>query len=845
MKNDIEYIETIQVALPLPVKKLFDYGVPPDTLPADTAGKRALVPFGKRVLTGYITGSGKTKSTERLKQVIEILDDEPAFGPKMLEFTGWLSEYYFCSWGEALKAAIPSGMSPKSVVRVLISPEVSENTIHTLESRSPKSAEILRILSRSADFVTVAYLETVLKTGSISAQLASLQKKGYITIEKSISSETKKLIMKAAKIPEEIISNEKRLNEILNELDSTNVKASVIFSSIYLSMQKSGRPCFVASLLRDTGLKRHNLNVLTKKNYIELYDAEADRSLIEDSSESLISRDESKLVMNGEQEKAFKSISAALQESVYKAFLLHGITGSGKTFVYINAISKALSLGKSVIILVPEISLTPQLIERFRNAFGDNIAVIHSRMSHGERYDSWQAAREGKVKIVLGARSAIFAPVNDLGLIIVDEEHEPSYKQDSPAPRYHARDAAAALARIHDAAVVFGSATPSVESMYNAESGKYTLLKLEKRADNATLPEIIITDLKEARKNKTMSGLFSNELLISISEKANKGEGVLIFRNRRGFSSFLECPDCGFVPECVHCSVSLTYHKTKNHLRCHYCGYTKDIPKICPECGGTEFALPGAGTQKIEEELRLELSKRGHEPSIYRMDLDTTRGKDSHSKILQRFANGEIDILVGTQMIAKGLDFDRVTLVGVVDPDQQMFLPDFRASERAFQLLTQVAGRAGRNSEKPGKVIIQTSHPESDVIKYAKQNSYYEFYAKELEYRLNAEYPPFTRIAAIEFSGKDKTKVDALANDFRKSIPSQKQYYEILGPVEPTVNKLRDYFRKLIVFKNFKKSDPNGRKLRAAIEEAMAGTLKYQNSNNLRITIDIDAYYNL
>lgn len=845
MKNNIQITDTIQVALPLPLKKQFDYAVPPDTNPVELIGKRALVPFGKRVLTGFITGAGTAENHEGLRQVVEILDDLPAFDSKMLEFTKWMSEYYYCSWGETLKAAIPAGMSPKSVVKVIINPEISDEIVSSLENKSPRSAELLRILERSADFVTVAYLESILKTDSITAQLNLLQKKGMISIEKSMSTETKRLVLKAARIPGYIFDSESNTKEILNELDRTNVKASVLFSSVYLFQKNNHNPYFITSLLKDTGLKRHSLNILIKKNYLEIYEAEADRSQAEDYTEQLITKDESQLVLNTEQDTAFKSIESALFSKSYKAFLLHGITGSGKTLVYINAIKKALELGMSCIILVPEISLTPQLIERFRNAFGNNVAVIHSRMSQGERYDSWQSIKEGKVKIVLGARSAIFAPISNLGLIIVDEEHEPSYKQDAPAPRYHARDAAAALAKINGATVVFGSATPSVESMYNAETGKYTLLKIEERADNAALPVIKIVDLRFARKEKKMSGVFSNDLLEQIIEKTSKGEGVLLFRNRRGFSSYLECDDCGYIPQCAHCSVSLTYHKVKNHLRCHYCGYTIDIPELCPECGGNEFAQPGSGTQKIEEELKNELLKRGYEPSIFRMDLDSTRTKDSHRKILQKFASGAIDILVGTQMIAKGLDFERVTLVGVIDSDIQLFLPDFRASERTYQLLTQVSGRAGRSGKKPGTVIIQTSHPDNDAIQCTIRNSYYEFYKKELEYRINAGYPPSSRITAIEISGRDRDKVARLSLDLMNSIPRRIRFYEILGPVEPTLNKLRDYYRKLIIIKNFKASDPNGRQLRAALDDGLASIAKSGISKSAGITVDIDAYYTL
>ncbi len=845
MKNDKQIIDIIQVALPLPVRRQFDYtvpqGIPAERLP----GCRVLVPFGKRILTGYITATGKAEATGKHKPIVELLDDEPAFSEEMLSFTKWMGEYYMCSWGEVLKAALPSGMSPKSVIRVNINPDVRGEMIDSLERTAPKSAEILKILFNSADFVTVGYLESLMKTDSIAAQLELLRRRGMIEIEKTILKDASVAWAKAARIGEALREDEQKIREILRELDNKNIHASIMLSTIYLHENSSPEPMFLTELLKNTGLKRHTLNSLVKKGFVEIYEAEKDRSKIIDSGESLISGDESGLVLNEEQQAAVDSVGSAVGTGKYKAFLMHGVTGSGKTLVYINAIRKALSAGLSSILTVPEISLTPQLIDRFSAAFDGRIAVIHSRMTQGERYDSWKAVREGRVQVVIGARSAVFSPAMNLGLIIVDEEHEPSYKQDAPAPRYNARDAAVARASLGNAVVVLGSATPSIESMYNAENGKYTLLKLTRRADGASMPAVRIVDTAAARKYKRMSGSFSEDLIEAIIDRINRKEGVILFRNRRGFSSFLECDDCAYIPKCIHCSVSLTYHKVKNQLRCHQCGYTIGTVGICPECGGTSFIQSGSGTQKIEEELKEALAAKGYKPSIFRMDLDTTSGKNSHRKILHKFSSGIIDILVGTQMIAKGLDFDRVTLVGVIDSDNQMFIPDFRAYERTFQLLTQVSGRAGRKSDKPGQVIIQTSHPDADPIVFTVNNSYNDFYKKELNTRRSAGYPPFSRYVVIEFKGKNQDKVNAMANNFAGYIVGRRQFYDVLGPVEPVISKLRDYYRKTIIIKNFKDRDPNGRQLRLTLEDALMQFAKNNTGKSDTVTIDIDSVFRL
>jgi len=478
--------------------------------------------------------------------------------------------------------------------------------------------------------------------------------------------------------------------------------------------------------------------------------------------------------------------------------------------------------------------------------------VMHSHKSAGERFDAWQMARRGKIRIVIGARSAIFAPLPNLGVIIVDEEHEPSYKQDDPAPRYNARDCAIVRGTVENAVVVLGSATPSLETMFNALSGKYHLLEITGRADGAKMPTIQVVDVLLRRKQGKMQGVFSEDLLKAIVERVQRREGVILFQNRRGFASRFECLDCGHIPMCPNCSVPLTYHKFRDQLRCHYCGHSHAAEKACTNCGSVSIKEIGSGTQRIEEDLQEELGKaletylRQHDGEkraieIQRMDLDTTSKKGSHTQMLTRFAKGEIDILLGTQMVAKGLDFARVTLVGVINADMQMYLPDFRASERTFQLLTQVAGRAGRSSDFHGEVIIQTAHPKHQTIVAATLGSYELFYNDELQYRREAHYPPFSRFVMIEFSGKDEPVVNMQAQHFAYFIPHEHKAFTRLGPAPPSIARLRGQYRRIVVLKNHREHDPSGKIMRSAILHAYQLYNQKYPSSAVRITIDVDA----
>jgi primosomal protein N' (replication factor Y) len=561
------------------------------------------------------------------------------------------------------------------------------------------------------------------------------------------------------------------------------------------------------------------------------------------------------VTLNSAQLAALEAIKSALDSGRYQSFLLHGVTGSGKTEVYIEALRHSLGRGKTAMVLVPEISLTPQTVRRFRAHFKNQVAVMHSRMSAGERYDAWRMARDGKVQIIIGPRSAVFAPLQNLGLIVVDEEHEASYKQFDASPRYNARDVAIVRASLTGAAVVLGSATPSVESYHNALQGKYKLLELPDRVDHARLPTVKIVDMTQERREvlgklraelraegkafpkqmpqSSISRLLENQIL----DRLKKDEGVILLQNRRGFSHVVECFECGFVERCENCDVTMTYHSVKKQLRCHYCGTVKKPPVQCPSCNGVEIRFHAFGTQQVQQEL----GKTFPDATVLRMDLDTTSKKGAHDKILKQFSQREANILLGTQMVAKGLDFGHVTLVGVISADTQMLLPDFRASERTFQLLTQVAGRAGR-STLAGEVVVQTMQPRHYSLNHVLTHDFRGFYAEEIAYREELNYPPFSRIVLIEFKAKGEAEIEKQAGIFAQILREEdrEKAYEVLGPADAAIPKIKNMFRKHIVLKISRSKDPGGGVMREAIRRARERFDSQIPAGRANMTIDVD-----
>jgi primosomal protein N' (replication factor Y) len=535
-----------------------------------------------------------------------------------------------------------------------------------------------------------------------------------------------------------------------------------------------------------------------------------------------------------EQKNILEKIRPALEKEMYSAFLIHGITGSGKTQVYIEAIREALKRRKQALILVPEISLTPQIISRFKANFKEKVGCFHSRLSAGERFDTWRRIRNGDLPIVVGARSAVFSPFQNLGLIVVDEEHDPSYKQDDPAPRYNARDIAVMRAKLNNAVVIMGSATPSLESYYNAQKVKYTLCQLKERVDNQKLPSVNIIDLVQERKNGNRNSL-SASLASLLKDRMEKKEQAILFLNRRGFSSFVKCQDCGYIEKCPRCDITLTFHRTDFSLRCHYCDYHKKAPEFCPNCQGYRFMYRGMGTQKIEEEL-----KAGFPLTLMeRMDLDTTLKKGAHQKILSDFGKKRFNILLGTQMITKGLDFPDVTLVGVISADMSLDFPDFRSKERTFQLLAQVAGRAGRGKQE-GEVVIQTYYPEEWSIKLAASHDFEAFYRKELEQRRELGYPPFNHLILLVFSGKNLKGVTTYAQRFsfrlKENIKREKiKGVGVLGPAPAPLSKIKNQYRWQLLIKT-----QNATNTGSLIKKVLKDERNFENKKVVRITINVD-----
>ncbi len=838
----------VDIALPVPLDRTFTYLVPPELQFSIVIGKRALVPFGKKHLTGVIVAILTSTKVRGLKPIIDILDAKPTFSQEMLSLTKWIAEYYLTPWGEVLRAATPQGLSQESrrTVRLLAS-EV-ETLLQATKKSAPRQHAILQLLANGESF-SIPQLQKKLRTKSMYAVLNDMQQRGWISVEEEIEMPKAKpkqeRFIKITPDGIKVLSDEK-------SRASLSTKQLFLVDALHKELSTEIDAVEINSFLKRNHASLSSLRTLIRKRLLQIIKREVFRR-----SEYEQVGPPPDITLNMDQQNALNEIVSATAAGQFRSFLLHGITGSGKTQIYIDAIRSMLASGKTAIVLVPEISLTPQTVRRFKAHFGDDVAVMHSQMSIGERYDAWRMAHQSKVKIIIGPRSAIFAPLENIGLIVVDEEHDSSYKQFDVTPRYNARDIALVRASHLNAVVVLGSATPSVESYANALQGKYTLLELPQRVDNAQLPTIDIVDMakerksvyEELKKEVKMSGKefpkrlpytsTSRLLQHQITLRLERKEGTILLQNRRGFSHVMECFDCGYVEKCDNCEVSLTFHATKKHLRCHYCGFVKKPPTICPKCESIELRMHAFGTQQVQQELQ-ELFPKA---TILRMDRDTTSRKGAHDKILRQFESGEADILLGTQMVAKGLDFPRVTLVGVISADTQMLLPDFRASEGTFQLLTQVSGRAGR-SNLAGEVVIQTLQPDHYSLKYVGSHDFHGFYKEELEYRRELDYPPFSRIVLLEFSGERENEVQHHAKKFTEflTMHNQTKRFIILGPADAAIPKIKNLFRKHMVVKDLKSSDPSGSYLRSALLKAKA---LYEGSalagnKKIKMIIDVD-----
>jgi primosomal protein N' (replication factor Y) len=818
--------EFAEIAFPLPLRKTFTYSIPGNFKEKINPGQRVLVSFGRERKLGFVVNISPSTEVKTTKEILDLIDEEPIITPEILELTRWTSEYYFASWGECLKAALPSELQ----VRNLLWISKKETPLLTSEAEKMKLSsnekKILNLLEGKKP-LKITFLEKRIGFRGIYSALHSLEKKGKIELYYELSKP--KVYTKYEKMVSLKGDSEEEKNLIETYIKTIRKKSpgDTFFLEFLI---KENREISLSELSRKIKGASRILDRLEKKGLARsLY-----REQLREPQWGMNANFTREISLNQEQKEAVEKLEESLREEKYHPFLLFGVTGSGKTQIYIEIIKKGLDKGKTALVLVPEISLTPQIIFRFKSVFGESVGSYHSSLSPGERFDAWKRIKSGKIKVVVGTRSAIFLPLPNLGIIVVDEEQDFSYKQKEPDPKYNARDLALVRGKMSKALVILGSATPSMESFYNAEKGKYTLLQLSQRVDQKPLPQVKILDFKEERKRGNYS-IFSSELSSQLKRKMEKGEQAILFLNRRGFSNFVKCEECGHIFRCPHCDITLNFHRPDFSLRCHYCNYTVQADSICPECHGNTFTYKGVGTQRIEEEVK----KLFPAVSLRRMDQDTTYRKDSHREILKDFASKDFNLLLGTQMVSKGLDFPDVTLVGVMSADTSLDFPDFRARERTFQLLTQVAGRAGRG-KLGGEVILQTYYPEDWTIKLSAGQDYLDFYKREIKEREELFYPPFSRLVLVRFRGRDWKRVEKIAesfgNEFIKSLKSKsyRQKFEILGPAPAPLAKIKDEYRFHILIKTGK--------IRA-ISQTLASVLNKgfdKNSSGIKISIDVD-----
>lgn len=775
----------VEVIVPRPLAGTFTYRVPRALENEVEVGKRVVVPFGTRKLyTGIISEvHDRPPTTHQAKYIDEVLDAAPVVFQHQLAFWDWMRQYYMCHLGDVMNAAIPSGMKLSSETRLTIHPDYYGET----EGFTEEELVVIETL-QSKDFLTLEDLAAMMRQSHVHRVILGLERKRAVMRYEEVLQKFKPKTEVVYRLAE-WLSDKQRLEEVFDALSRAKKQLEALMQVIQLSRSGKEKETVKQQLLvQDHGIKTATLRELVKKEILIQEEVEIGRLT---KTEAWAQEG---ITLTEHQDKAFEEISHALLEQ--DAALLHGVTGSGKTEIYIELIEKHIANGKQVLYMLPEIALTTQIIQRLQKHFGEKVGMYHSKMSENERVEVWKKLlSDDPYKVVIGARSALFVPFQNLGFIILDEEHEHTFKQHDPAPRYHARDAAAYLCKQAKAKLLLGSATPSIEAYYNGVRGKIGLVKLTERFGGIKLPYIELCNLNQERKQETMKGPFSSQLLQRIRETLNRRQQVIIFQNRRGYSSYIQCNNCGWVPDCINCDISMTYHKYSQDMRCHYCGHAHQVPTICPKCRSTHLKTKGFGTEQIEEELALHFP----DATVARMDLDTTRGKHAYARIITDFEDQRVQILVGTQMVTKGLDFDHVGLVGVLSADALLNYPDFRSFERAYQLMAQVSGRAGRKGRR-GLVVIQTSAPEHFIIDLVVKNDYVGMYEAELGQRKLYRYPPFIRMICITVKHRDRDLVDKAAEVLAKELgPVQDKL--LLGPEYPLIQRVRNKYNKQIILK--------------------------------------------
>ncbi|MGA9767741.1 MAG: primosomal protein N' [Blastocatellia bacterium] len=810
-----------ETAVPVYVRQTFTYHLPGDMARRAQIGCRVIVPFGKKLITGFIVAlhehlQGEISESD-IKEVEELVDESPIISRDILHLTKWMSDYYYAPWGECLRTALPAGATV-ATEQVLTITEAGRSALSHVSAGFSWSSSKIQALELLAGTGAIGSreLERQLSKSHATALIRQLERAGYINVAERVSeSRLRPKLQNAVRLAALEKIDEKE-SKPLNEQQRRVIEM----------LEEAHEPISLSHLLEAADVSSSVVRTLEKRAIVEVFAREVRRDPLAHIEQQQLDL----VTMNEEQQRALDQLVAKIDERQYGTFLLHGVTGSGKTEIYIRAMREATRRGLSALMLVPEIALTPVFSRRLRAIFGDGVAILHSSLSEGERIDEWRRIKEGEARVVIGTRSAVFAPLDNLGIIVVDEEHETSYKQDD-TPRYHGRDTAIVRALRANAVVVLGSATPSLESFHNAATGKYGYIRLDTRFGNRAMAEVQTIDMREVFKRHGKQVTFSDEIKTAIAETFERGEQVMILLNRRGFSSFAMCRSCGDAIHCPNCDVTLTYHRYNQSLQCHYCNYIRPAPRVCPACDGQYIQYVGEGTEQLEAKLR----EMFPDKSIARVDRDTTRRRGSLEHLLMEFAAGTIDLIVGTQMIAKGHDFHNVTLVGVISVDAGLCLPDFRAAERTFQLLTQVAGRAGRGQLR-GRVIIQTYHPEHYSLVCARAQDYDEFYSREISFRRSMHYPPFNALINICVHDKEFDRASNAATDLARELRSAARDtgLRILGPAPAPISRIKGEHRFQILIKARSRA-----RAREALDFAMNRVLA--NGYNPRaISIEVD-----
>ena len=837
-----------EILLPLPIPGTYTYRIPFELNQKARVGQRAVVQFGKtKIMSGLIISlTEEVPDCTSIKYLLDILDDDPVVNENQLKLWRWIASYYLCYLGDVMQVALPSALKLSSESKIMLSEDFQLDSM-TLSDNEYLIVEALQIQPQ----LTITEVSKIIGYKKIMPLVKTMIEKKIVVMQEELQQKYKAKYERYVRLSNTYRSDD-AMRELMDTLSKRAYKQLELLMAFFVLGGSADNDVLASDLLKKANATSSILATLVDKGVFESYQKRVSRL-----KEYEALTDVSTINLTDKQQEAFDNIHKGFEEE--KPVLLHGVTASGKTEIYIKLIQEAIDEGKQVLYLLPEIALTEQIINRLKKYFGDRVGVYHSRYDNNERVEIWQQVMNfrsqqstangqqlltsevqkpkakslsSKYQNIIGSRTAVFLPFTDLGLIIVDEEHDSSFKQIDPAPRYSARDLAALMSKMFHARLLLGSATPSFESYYNARQNKYHLVTLSERYGGVEMPEIIVNDLRVETRRKTLQANFGSALIEAMNKTLEEKNQVILFQNRRGFSLRIECEHCNYIPQCINCDVSLIYHKNQNILKCHYCGYTTSVPTECPSCRSTDLKMHGFGTERIEDDLKVIFP----DANSARLDLDTTRTKNSYQFILEQFQNKETNILVGTQMVTKGLDFDSVKVVGILNADNMLTFPDFRAYERSFQLMEQVSGRAGRKGDK-GKVIIQTYQPQHPVILNVMTHDYVKFYEEQMPIRRQFNYPPYSRLVMVRLKDVDEQKLNKAANELAK-IFRQVFRENLLGPEYPVVSRVKNQYIKQMLIKINK--DLNSTKVKEFINKTIEDFKHNNDFKSVKIQIDVD-----